>query len=88
LNQELIHKLKFLKICVQLTEIRVTNEIGKRYFCNFAPSNRKPMELLYKTLIIKQLGGGKSPLHTFAYPLSKAGPMGSVLDFFCIGTTD
>ena len=63
--------------------IRVKNEkIGKRYFCNFAASNRKSVNNLCKILIIKQLGGAKSPLQTFAYPLSKAGPMGSVLDFF------
>ena len=52
-------------------EIRVKNEIGKRYFYNFAPSNRKPMELLYKTLIIKQLGGGlnlRSKLLHIRYP--------------------
>ena len=41
------------------------------------------MNNLCKTLIIKQLKVvGKSPLQTFAYPLSKAGPMGFVLDFF------
>jgi hypothetical protein len=39
-------------------EIRVKNEIGKRFFRNFAASNRKPMELLCKTLIIKQLVRG------------------------------
>ena len=39
-------------------EIRVKNEIGKRYFCNFAASNRKSVNNLCKTLIIKQLVGG------------------------------
>ena len=64
---ELIHKLKFLKIRVQLMEIRVKNKIGKRYFCNFAASNWKPVEWLYKTLIIKQLGGGGSLLSKLLY---------------------
>ena len=34
-------------------------------------------------LIEYVMGGGKSPLQAFVYALSKAEPIGSVLDFFC-----
>jgi len=35
----IFHKLMFLIIYVQLMEIRVKNEIGKRFFRNFVASN-------------------------------------------------
>jgi len=47
-------------------------------------NSAKAMEILYKSLIINRMGGGNPLTQAFAYPLSKTGLFGFVLDFFCL----